>query len=248
MECRRPIRLVMAFGASVNGNGERRERGVMDEKLESRPPIPTADYERLPCEGWNTLVSPRLEREAPRAKRQMIRVLSESLRAIRTSIPEPALSRIMTVPIWIEFGNGRPPGEYHHHPDGLAKLGMNPDKLNAVQVSYKMVSEIRKRQPSLVLHELAHAYHDQMLTFNYEPIERAFARACNSQLYEGVRRYNSRKFERSYALENSREFFAELSESYFGTGDFYPFTRDELEAFDAESAEVIREAWYRDAR
>jgi hypothetical protein len=41
------------------------------------------------------------------------------------------------------------------------------------------------------------------------------------------------------------EFFASLSEAYFGTNDYFPFTRDDLKAFDPDSYRVISEAWMR---
>ena len=46
-------------------------------------------------------------------------------------------------------------------------------------------------------------------------------------------------------MKNPREFFAELSEAYFGQNDFFPFTREQLRAFDPESFKVIEEAWNR---
>jgi predicted esterase len=44
-------------------------------------------------------------------------------------------------------------------------------------------------------------------------------------------------------LTNAQEFFAELSESYFGRNDFFPFDREELERHDPESARLVRGLW-----
>ncbi len=46
-------------------------------------------------------------------------------------------------------------------------------------------------------------------------------------------------------MSNPMEFFAELSEAYFGTNDYFPFTRDDLKAFDPESYRAISTAWER---
>jgi Glucose-regulated metallo-peptidase M90 len=217
----------------------------MSGKSKVGRPIPAADYERIEREGWNVLVSPELGREKPRARQEMIDVLSNSLRVIRTTIPTRALLHLLTVPIWLEYGNEkRPAGEYHHNAEWLSEH-MIVEKLKGVQFSYKLVLWIND-QPSLVIHELAHAYHYQVLTLGYEPINRAYKRARKSGIYESVERFNTNgTFQRSYALTNPLEFFAELSESYFGTGDYYPFTRAQFEAFDPESAKVISEAWHR---
>ena len=48
---------------------------------------------------------------------------------------------------------------------------------------------------------------------------------------------------RHYALTNPKEFFAEMSECYFGTNDFYPFVRKELELHDPETLRLLEEIW-----
>ena len=49
----------------------------------------------------------------------------------------------------------------------------------------------------------------------------------------------------AYGMRNHKEFFSELTESYFGENDFQPFTRRELQTFDPESYDVIAAAWAR---
>jgi hypothetical protein len=39
------------------------------------------------------------------------------------------------------------------------------------------------------------------------------------------------------------EFFAELSQAYFGVGTSFPHTRDELKEFDPSTFRVIADAW-----
>ena len=39
------------------------------------------------------------------------------------------------------------------------------------------------------------------------------------------------------------EFFAEMSEAYFGVNDFFPFTRGELKESEPEIYELIQNAW-----
>ena len=51
--------------------------------------------------------------------------------------------------------------------------------------------------------------------------------------------------EKAYALNNDQEFFAEMSEAWWGTNDFFPFVRGEiLESF-PEVAALMRAAWER---
>src|SRR5205814_2975962 len=66
-----------------------------------------------------------------------------------------------------------------------------------------------------------------------------FKAAKESGKYEKVLYFNGQT-KRHYALNNDQEYFAESTEAYFGTNDFYPFVRPELKEFDPQMYEVIR--------
>jgi len=66
--------------------------------------------------------------------------------------------------------------------------------------------------------------------------------AVSSHRYESVRYIRGGKL-RAYALNNAAEYFAELSEAYFGKNDFYPFVRGELEEFDHAGFQMIEKLW-----
>ncbi len=84
-----------------------------------------------------------------------------------------------------------------------------------------------ERMPVMALHELAHAYHDQILGFDHPDIKAAFDRAVVEGIYDAVQRSND-NIERAYAISTPMEYFAETSEAYFGVNDFYPFNQSEL--------------------
>jgi hypothetical protein len=44
-------------------------------------------------------------------------------------------------------------------------------------------------------------------------------------------------------LTNPQEFFAEMTESYFGTNDFYPFVAGELRQVEPEVFALLKEIW-----
>ena len=48
---------------------------------------------------------------------------------------------------------------------------------------------------------------------------------------------------KAYAKTNRAEYFAELTEAYFGKNDFYPFTRAELEKHDPVGFKLMKDAW-----
>jgi dipeptidyl-peptidase-4 len=94
----------------------------------------------------------------------------------------------------------------------------------------------------MVLHELAHAYHDQVLTFQHPGIQGAYREAKKGGAYDSVLRISGMK-ERHYAMTDPQEYFAEGTEAYFGTNDFYPFVRAELRVHDPKLFHLLEELW-----
>jgi dipeptidyl-peptidase-4 len=100
------------------------------------------------------------------------------------------------------------------------------------------------KHPAVVLHELAHAYHDQILGFDDERILEAYERAVDSEVYEKVLAHTGRQV-RHYGLNDHKEYFAEGSEAYFYRNDFFPFVRAELGQFDPGLHALLIEIWGR---
>ncbi len=48
---------------------------------------------------------------------------------------------------------------------------------------------------------------------------------------------------RHYGLTDHKEFFAEMTEAYFGMNDFFPFNRAELMTAEPELYELLRSIW-----
>jgi len=101
--------------------------------------------------------------------------------------------------------------------------------------------------PALALHELSHAYHDQVLGFDQPDIIAAYEKAKASGKYDQVERsFGSGKAntkEKAYGMSNHKEYFAECTESFFLRNDFYPFSRDELHQLDPEMEQVLIRVW-----
>src|SRR5690606_9810950 len=101
----------------------------------------------------------------------------------------------------------------------------------------------RAEQPLCVLHEMAHALQHQL--GDPSEIRLAFEHARDTGRYEEVRSALAPegRLRRAYALNNHYEYFAELSEAYFGRNDFAPFTRDELASFDPDGLSMLETVW-----
>lgn len=78
--------------------------------------------------------------------------------------------------------------------------------------------------------------------WEFLPIQSAFARARVEGQYEKVLfvKGGTRKH---YALTNHKEYFAEATEAWFGTNDFYPFVRSELAEHDPQLDTVLEKIW-----
>jgi Mlc titration factor MtfA (ptsG expression regulator) len=97
-------------------------------------------------------------------------------------------------------------------------------------------------QPSVMLHELAHAYHDQVLGFDNPDVIAAYKQAVQSGNYESVLGIRGKQV-RHYALTNEKEYFAECTEAFFATNDFYPFVRAELQQCDPKIYQTLVKVW-----
>ncbi|MBM3472706.1 MAG: hypothetical protein FJX75_05470 [Armatimonadetes bacterium] len=210
----------------------------------------TSDYSVREVEGFTVRVNQRLLDERPEAAGEALQLLAAKLLEVRRVVPAGALAALRTVPIWVEAED--PHGRhlcmcYHPSREWLGENGYNPDKARCVEVANigNFLSWSRE-QPAMVFHELAHAYHHQVLGYDDPTIKQAYERAKESGAYESVLYYDG-KLQRAYAMNNDQEYFAELTEAYFGTNDFYPFVRPEVEQFDLVGFAMLKSAWERPA-
>ncbi len=211
-----------------------------------KPFVPTTKYATTRVAGWTVRVNRALLTTQHELGSNALALLAVKLREITNTVPPRACEALKRVPIWLGTNDGHAPcAEYHPSKDWLAKNGYNPDKAKCVEIgNAKRFLEWSPRQPMMILHELAHAYHDQVLGFSDKTIRAAYERAKADSRYDSVRRNNGRT-ERAYALTDDHEYFAEASEAFFGTNDFYPFIRVELQGHDPELGRILEEVWSR---
>ncbi len=137
--------------------------------------------------------------------------------------------------------------QYHPGRDWLIKHGYDPRLEKHVHIprAQQLLDPAQwAKHPYAVLHELAHAYHDQILGFDRPDVVAAFDQAKSAGIYQGVLLYTG-KHEDHYALSNPKEYFAESTEAYFGVNDFYPFVRAELREHDPRMFQLMEEIWGR---
>ena len=211
-----------------------------------KPYAPTSDYELMHREGWQVLVWKGLLQEHSEVAQEVLKLLDYHLYQIRRTLPRPAVEKLQKVRIWVEWEEGHHPCmAYHPNPAWLREHGMNPDKAKCVEIAHaRNFLAWTKEQPWMVLHELAHAYHDQFLPGGYEnpEIKAVYESAIKAGRYGQVLFVRGGR-RQAYAAKNPMEYFAELSEAYFGTNDFYPFVRGELKEHDPSGFALLEKLW-----
>jgi len=215
-----------------------------DTKL---PYTPTSGYELRSIEGWTHIyIHKDLLTKHKEIGDEVIKVLSAKLYDIARTVPPKALTELRKVPIWMEYHDPKcRAGCFHPSRRWLVDHGLNPAKARCVEFG-DAGRFLRGTlvQPSVVLHELAHAYHNRVLRGGdgNRAIDEGWKRIKKSGKYDSVLHYTGRN-RRAYAVTTAGEYFAELSEAYFGVNDFYPFVRAEIKQHDPETYKLIERLW-----
>jgi len=200
-------------------------------------------------EGWTVHVDPKmLEGEYAEAGARALTMLANHLQRIAILMPEDRLQEMRRLEIWIEHDHpdiNVEPGPYHPGVDWLTERGYDPrlaKKVHVTRAASLLERHHMLKHPAVILHELAHAYHDQVLGFDEPRIKAAYDKAMKAGLYEKVLLYTGQKA-RHYAATNHMEYFAEGTEAYFYRNDFYPFVRAELKEYDPVLHDLLEDIW-----
>jgi dipeptidyl-peptidase-4 len=207
-------------------------------------------YETREIRGWTVHFSDKLLAEQKPAVDAALPFLEKQLDEILRVVPAPAVAKLKEIPIWFspEYPGVGGRAEYHPGAEWLKANGRNPAMVKGVEVTdTKDFEKEMNRMPNFMLHELAHGYHDRVLSFEEPDIIAAYKAAKEAKLYDKVERWlgNGRPntFEKAYGISNHKEYFAEATEAYFSRNDFYPFNRAELEKHDPKMFGVLKRVW-----
>lgn len=219
--------------------------GADGKDQDSAKPDPVSAYQQKSIRGWEVFVHKTLLLEEKETGDAALELIDHHLYEIQRRLPEHAVTALQKIPIWLESDNtdANPCACYHVSADWLSDNGFLRDKAKSVEVcSAKTFLEWTKEQPFMLLHELSHGYHDQVLGYDDSRIQEAFEQAKKSGGYDKVRHIDGSE-KKHYAIEDKKEYFSELTEAYFGTNDFYPFVKAELKQHDPEGFRLIETLW-----
>ncbi len=208
-------------------------------------------YDEAFIQGWTVRIHRQLKLENPEKLKKALELLEAQLKEIVQLVPPNAVQELKKVTLWLspEYKGISPRAEYHPNRQWLVANNRLPEMAKGVEfTNVRIFAEETRRMPNFALHELAHAYHDRVLKggFGNVDVAKAYEAAKESKKYEQVEQRfgNGRSTKaKAYALTNPMEYFAESSEAYFVTNDFFPFNREELIQHDPSLVPVLKQLW-----
>jgi hypothetical protein len=213
------------------------------------PPQPASRTARQ-VEGWTVRVDDRLLAAAARPDAELgaraLRFLEVKLSEIKLVVPPARVAELQQIPIVLDLTcGGLGPMQYHPSAAWLKANGYPAELAKCVHLPRAADVVTRRNvreQPWVILHELAHGYHDRVLGFDDPRVTEAYRRFKESGRGERVLLHDGRRV-RHYALTDHKEFFAEMTEAYFGANDFYPFNRAELREAEPDILALMSAIW-----
>ena len=198
-------------------------------------------------EGWTVKLDPQLLLKENKAiYNKAIKALANHLQRITYIVPAKRLKDLKKVLIWMELDNPELGNmQYHPNVNWLINHGHDPRLVKHVHITHAEIlykAKTWEKHPYVILHELAHGFHDQVLSFNNPEIIKVYKAAMKKGIYEEVLLFTGKKVPH-YSLTDHKEYFAESTEAYFGVNDFYPFVRAELKEHDPAMHALLKKIW-----
>ena len=199
-------------------------------------------------EGWTIEVEPvLLEAKNKSTADKAFTALANHLQRVKYILPAARVKELQTIRIRLELHNERMGAmQYHPSRQWLRANRHAPDLAKHVHIPRAKAlfsPHMWAKHPYVIMHELAHAYHDQILGWNNKEIAAAYEDAKKSGIYDKVLLYTGRKNVKHYGMNNPKEYFAEATEAYLGVNDFYPFVRSELKEHDPRMFKIMEKIW-----
>ncbi|MFA5497367.1 MAG: hypothetical protein WC232_04365 [Bacteroidales bacterium] len=224
-----------------------------DDNGGTTPPIDITVYAEISHNGFTIKILDYLK-NTPDARRALD-LIKDNIDTMAAILPDTFYRAMQKNPVWVEK-DICPKGAawYHISRDWLLQNNMNPDKAKSVEICnyVNYVEWTEMHQPFMLLHELCHQYHDISLTFDHPGIIEAFEHAKATGLYKNTQYHHGNGIystvAQAYALTNHHEYFAELSEAFWGENDYFPFNRQELKEYDPMGYHVLEKIWTLDGQ
>lgn len=166
-------------------------------------------------------------------------LLSRSLRKVNEVYPENAKVLFHKTFIFVDWNKPGALGLYSQGPRGPSdpKTHFNCIDINGMKFITEKNND-KNLQPNnagtlVLLHELAHCYHHQVLGWNHELINDSYQNAKNQKLFDL----------KSYLMSSDKEYFAELTTAYLDKHYSVPKTPEEIKEKDIQGYGLMQKIW-----
>lgn len=212
--------------------------------------LSVSGYSNYAFSGFNVLVEDNAFAMDSVMTNDAIQLMQANLAEISQFNIDPVkMDSLKAVPIFMDWNTTTGAAQYHPSQAWLIANGYIPEKAKCVEISNitNFFNWTNQNQPYMVMHELSHAYHHRVLNFNSSIITNAFNHAVATNLYTNVSYHagggNYTTQALAYALNNDKEYFAEISEAYFGLNDYFPFDYNDLSSYDPVGFDAAVAVW-----
>jgi hypothetical protein len=215
------------------------------------PAVP-AGWKREMIAGFQVMFSPALLRDEVSSVR-VRQIMRDRLSDVTRLVPPTALQHLRHVRLWLNLDPSGFSGAFYasapsnRHDERVRGYGEFHGAMYQGAVFPNIVQMIERtddlKAPLVVLHELAHGYHHQVLGPANVEIKQTYEAAKAKGLYRNVSSRNRAIAPVGYAMSNEWEYFAVLSQTYFGKNDQAPFDADELKTYDPDGFRLMERAW-----
>lgn len=229
-----------------------REENASYLEQENQKLLEVEGYSNYDLVGFNVFVEDKAFENDDALTQEALDLLERKLIEVtELDLSSIILNQLKTVNIFVDWKTSNGSAAFHPSEFWLAQNGYILEKTKAIEISNikNFINWTNKNQPFLVLHELAHGYHHAMAADSEKraAITKAYQNTVSSELYLNVGydlgNGNYSTAYEAYALTSEGEYFAELTEAFFGQNDYFPFTKEDLENYDPAGFKALKMAW-----
>ncbi len=195
-------------------------------------------YRTIIMEDFTLIVSDEVHKhlDDSQYKRTPRQVLARELKTIVTLFRADVVTLLRKVPI-VVYANAKHKKAHYGQAIAVYDPGQWPaGPARIVILRMRELTELNQGGDSgfsVILHELAHCVHHQLIGYDNLAVMAAFQQARERKLYDP----------KGYIMTNELEFFAEATQAYFGLLEYEPKTRADLKKRDPVTFKLMQNVW-----
>jgi hypothetical protein len=192
--------------------------------------------------GWHVKVNQVLLDNNRTIAAQTMDFIASELRAVSASLPAEPVNFMKDIPIWLEQSTKNKEAiQYHRDVKWLKKNGYDPKKEGAIEITAVDFLNRKGKDTLVLLPMLAFGYSFRVLGGHNKTIQDAYESAKLAELYT-LQDYIIKDNKR-FRLRDAEQYFAVLTQAYFGTLNDMPHNRKELQIYDPKGYAMVEELW-----